>query len=139
MKFFSVIIFLLLAISCDKKDSEPIKLNVDSCNFCKMKIADGKFGAELITEKGRVYKFDDLHCMVSFSKSDDKINAKYYYVNDFNQSNVLISAESTFYAQGGKIRSPMMGNFIATKTNSEVEKLAAEYDAKIISWSEIMK
>ena len=30
---------------------------------------DPKFGGEVITKKGKIYKFDDLHCMVSFLKS----------------------------------------------------------------------
>ena len=62
MKRLSYILILLLSISCTTKEADPIKLNSDGCDFCKMKIADGKFGAELITIKGRIYKFDDMHC-----------------------------------------------------------------------------
>ena len=67
-----VFYFLLLALTfaCAKKGAVPIKLNSDGCDFCKMKIADGKFGAELITEKGRVYKFDDMHCMMNYHKEN---------------------------------------------------------------------
>ncbi len=51
-------------VSCAPQGAEPIKLNTDGCEFCKMKIADGKFGAEIITAKGRIYKFDDMHCII---------------------------------------------------------------------------
>ena len=37
-----------------------------------MKISDGKFGAELITSKGRIYKFDDMHCMISYHKKSEQ-------------------------------------------------------------------
>ena len=58
MKILSYFFFFTLLISCGKKEAEPIKLNSDGCEFCKMKISDGKFGAEIITAKGRIYKFD---------------------------------------------------------------------------------
>ena len=32
-----------------------------------MGIEDPKFATELITEKGRIYKFDDLNCMQSYA------------------------------------------------------------------------
>ena len=38
-----------------------------------MKIADGKFGAELITTKGRIYKFDDIHCMINIDVNLKKV------------------------------------------------------------------
>ena len=43
MKRLSYILILLLSISCTTKEADPIKLNSDGCDFCKMKIADGKF------------------------------------------------------------------------------------------------
>ena len=33
---------------------------------CKMTLVDKKFGAEVVTKKGKVYKFDDLNCMIKF-------------------------------------------------------------------------
>ena len=135
----SVFYFLLIMIllSCGAKEADPIKLSVDGCEFCKMKISDGKFGAELITTKGRVYKFDDMHCMLGYHKENQNMKVKSFYIHDFNQINVLIPAETAFYAKGSSINSPMHGNIIATKTKEEAEKLAKEYQANLLSWNEI--
>ena len=139
MKWLSYLLILLLSVSCVTKEAEPIKLNSDGCDFCKMKIADGKFGAELITTKGRIYKFDDIHCMINYHKENLTTNIQSFYIHDFNQNNVLIPAENAFYVKGGEISSPMRGNIIAVKTEEEAKKIALKYNANPISWSEIIK
>lgn len=139
MKRLSYILILFLSISCTTKEADPIKLNSDGCDFCKMKIADGKFGAELITIKGRIYKFDDMHCMINYHKENLTTNIQSFYIHDFNQNNVLIPAENAFYVKGGEISSPMRGNIIAVKTEEEAKKIALKYNANPISWSEIIK
>ena len=139
MKKLTYLLILLLSVSCKTKEADPIKLNSDGCDFCKMKIADGKFGAELITTKGRIYKFDDMHCMINYHKENQATKIQSFYIHDFNQNNVLISAETAFYVKGGEISSPMRGNIIAVKTEEEAKKIALKYNANPISWSEIIK
>ncbi|CAM3653679.1 nitrous oxide reductase accessory protein NosL [Flavobacterium gelidilacus] len=139
MKIVSYFLLLTLIFSCAKKEAEVIKLNTDGCEFCKMKIADGKFGAELITTKGRIYKFDDIHCMVNYQKENPNPKIQSFYIHDFNQNNILIPAETAFYVKGGNINSPMHGNTIAVQTNEEAKQMAEKYNASPISWTEIIK
>ena len=139
MKWLSFFLILFLTISCANKEAEPIKLNSDGCDFCKMKIADGKFGAELITSKGRIYKFDDMHCMINYHKENKNVQIHSFYIHDYNQNNVLIPAETAFYIKGGEINSPMHGNIIAVKTNEESQIVAQKLKANPISWQEIIK
>ena len=139
MKKLSYFLLFTVMISCAPQGAEPIKLNTDGCDFCKMKIADGKFGAEIITAKGRVYKFDDMHCMISYHKENSSTNIKSFYIHDFNQNNILIPAETAYYLNGGDIKSPMHGNIIAVQTETEAMQLAKKFNAKPISWAEIIK
>lgn len=139
MKKIFYFVLIALTFSCAKKGPEPIKLNADGCDFCKMKIADGKFGAEIITEKGRVYKFDDIHCMMSYHKENAATKVKTFYICDFNQNNVLIPATTAFYVKDGSINSPMRGNTIAVQTKDEAEQMAVKFNATPISWNEISK
>ena len=139
MKWLSYFLILLVSVSCVTKEAEPIKLNSDACEFCKMKISDGKFVAELITSKGRIYKFDDMHCMISYHKENLTTNIQSFYIHDFSQNNILIPAETAFYVKGGEINSPMRGNIIAVKTEEEVKKITSKYKANPTSWSEIIK
>ncbi|MDX1911017.1 MAG: hypothetical protein SFV22_06010, partial [Saprospiraceae bacterium] len=43
---------------------EPIRYGQDNCHACKMTLTDRRFGAEIVTKKGKVYKFDDLNCLM---------------------------------------------------------------------------
>jgi len=59
----SASIFLLLSCSTG---SQPINYGKDNCDFCKMTIMDQKFGTEIVTKKGKIYKFDSDECMRNF-------------------------------------------------------------------------
>ncbi|MBX3239404.1 MAG: nitrous oxide reductase accessory protein NosL [Chitinophagaceae bacterium] len=127
--------FLLLLSSCGSKGPEAIRLNVDGCDFCRMKISDGRFGAELITEKGRIYKFDDLNCMVGFCDEQPKGSIKSHYINDYSKDNDLIDATTAWYVYSENLKSPMGGNTAAFASKEEALKAAA---GPVLNWSEIV-
>ena len=74
----SIVSFLFL-ISCST-EPEPLVYGTDICHNCKMTLMDNKFGAELVTKKGKVYKFDDMNCFLNF------YNSGYENVDDFQRT-----------------------------------------------------
>ncbi|MFE3847945.1 nitrous oxide reductase accessory protein NosL [Flavobacterium sp. LB3P45] len=141
-KTATVLLFLLSLsfLSCSNNTKAvPIKLNVDNCDFCKMSIADGKYGAEVLTEKGRTYKFDDIMCMMNYCNENLNTKISAYYVNDFAQDNVLIPASSAHFISGGTIESPMRGGVIAFLSENNAKEFATKLDAKRIAWNTILK
>lgn len=135
-KYLFFVMALLLS-ACGSNGPEEIKLNSDHCDFCKMTISNGKFGAELITQKGRVYKFDDLLCMISYAKTNTIVPYKSHYVGDYTKENKLIAAEKCFYIKGGTIKSPMGGNFAAFTNSKEQNEFQQKYNAIPMTWSEV--
>lgn len=131
------LITIVTLISCGSKEPVPIKLNVDACEFCKMTISNGKFGAELITKKGRNYKFDDVACMIQFAKSNTVVPYDAFYVNDYLKDNTLIPAETAHFINGEKISSPMRGNFAAFSSVNEQMEFKKKLEAKTMTWSEV--
>lgn len=125
-------------LSCGDFKVEPIKLNADNCDYCKMSIADGKYAAEVITQKGRVYKFDDISCMANYCKENTNTKIGAYYVSDFNQDNNLIPAETAFFLSGGTIQSPMHGGIIAVSKEKDANEFGAKLNAKPINWEAII-
>lgn len=120
--------FLSLS-SCQQGPAE-IKSGVDHCDFCKMTISETKFAAELVTEKGRVYKFDDLHCLVAFKEFTGK-----YYVADYAHPASIQPVEKMVFLESADLKGPMGGN-IAAFSNKED---ASAYKGKFITWKEILK
>jgi copper chaperone NosL len=130
-------IFFLTA--CGNNEAQPIKLNVDACEFCKMPISDGKFGAEIQTQKGRYYMFDDISCLVNYCEENESTKISSYFVHDYTQNNQLIDATKAFYISGGNINSPMHGNIAAFATFSDAQNFGDQLKAQAISWNEILK
>ena len=134
-----VVLLSLFAMSCNDFKAEPIRLNSDNCDFCKMSIADGKYGAEVITQKGRIYKFDDIGCMLNYCKENANTKMGAYYVNDFAQDNTLIPAEKAHFLSGGNIQGPMHGGIIAFFKEKEAREFETKLNAKPMNWDVIIK
>lgn len=132
-----LIFFSMSLIACASIESESIKLNKDSCDYCKMTITDGRFAAELITQKGRVYKFDDLRCMINYKSDNSNVECKIHFVNEFTSNNLLIPAENAFFVHSESIRSPMGGNIAAFSDKIKAEEFAKEKNSSLKTWSDI--
>lgn len=128
----------MFLVCCGSNEPKPIQLNSDSCDFCKMTISNGKFGAELISQKGRYYKFDDVSCMIQYTKSND-VATKSFFVNDYLNDNLLIPAETCFFLKGGTINSPMRGNCIAFASEKDQKKFQPKLNAEVMTWREVLK
>ncbi len=136
----STLLILLTAITlsaCANSGPEPIALNKDNCEFCKMTIAEGKFGCEVITAKGRVYKFDDLSCLMEYKSENATKELKSVYVSDYTKNNVLLAAENAFYINSEEINSPMGGGFAAFADEKTALEYADKLDAKMLNWKNI--
>lgn len=134
------VVMLMLALSyvaCNNSTSQPIKLNVDKCDYCAMTISDGRFSAELITKKGRCYKFDDLICLLNYKKEKTDLECKIFFVNSYISNNQLIDANKAFYVQNENLRSPMGGNFAAFLNQDKAIAFAKKQNALVQTWNEI--
>lgn len=139
MKNYTLFLSIALAVmlgACATTEPEPVKLNIDNCEYCKMTIADLRFASELITEKGRVYKFDDLKCMVSYRTENSLSNAT-YFVSDYNKPENLIKAVNAVFVTSEKVQSPMNGNVAAFSQKADAEKFAQEKQATVADWEQV--
>ncbi len=133
-----LLLFLIVGFSrCSNSTAQPIVLNKDNCDYCKMTIADGRFAAELITKKGRVYKFDDLSCMIEYASENKNIPIKLFFVSDFLGNNTLIPAETSYFIKGDLLKSPMRGNIAAFTSEEKGINYLEKFKAVPIPWSDI--
>ena len=133
----SALLISFFVVSCMNTEVEPIKLNKDKCSHCEMVISNGKFGAEVITNKGREYKFDDMGCMISYITKNGKNNFKAFYIHDFDKENVLVDVTTTFIVHSESLKSPMRGDFAAFTSKDKAEALAKQTNTKVLSWNSI--
>ena len=131
----------ILLISCSNQP-EPIIYGKDACVHCKMTIMDTKFGAEIVTSKGRIYKFDATECMVDFlkNKPEGLQNPKDMHMAvDVAVPGNLIDAHSAYFLKDEAFRSPMGGNLAAFNTRQMAENNLQSADGEVFTWEELLK
>lgn len=137
----SILPLLLFSFTaCEVTKPEPIKLNSDHCDNCGMTISNPKFAAELFTQKGRAYKFDDISCMIDYKNDNkDKSTGANFYIADFLGDNHLIPAETAVYITGENLKSPMGGNIAAFANKESSNTYAVDLMAEYTGWDNINK
>jgi copper chaperone NosL len=127
-----------LAASCGRKKPEPIAYGKDSCSECKMTIIDPKFGGEIISKKGKIFKFDDTHCLAKFmERRGIEMNSihKTLFVN-YNKPAEWLEVEKAEFVVSSLFRSPMGGNAAAFSSKAEAESKSSELaGSKVTSWA----
>ena len=132
---------LMLALVSCSTDPNPIKIGTDGCSFCKMTISDPRFGGELITKKGKVYKFDDMHCLQSFHQSGTvaKQDISSIWLVDYDKKGGLISEKQALLYKSAALRSPMGANVAAFSSPENLAKYSDIYKGEVISWQQLIK
>lgn len=137
MKNILLVVFVFIATSCNQ-DPEAIKYGSDNCSFCKMTIMDEKFSAECLSKKGKIFKFDDIHCLKLFLKNGGVWSNEIakIYISDFNSKGQWIEAEKAFLLHSEELRSPMGGNYAAFSSEEQRETANKQYNGKKVTWEE---
>jgi len=136
-QLFLVLIFIL-AVSC-KPSIEPIDYGSDACHFCSMTIVDRQHAAQLVTQKGRAYKFDAIECMMNHLQSIDAAEVALFRVNTYGSPGELFDAVTATYLISPKIPSPM-GEFLSAFESLESAEEAQEMNGwELFTWQELQE
>jgi copper chaperone NosL len=142
MKKIAVYWQLLLASLAFACSTEPraIHFGVDMCHHCKMTLMDPLFGAEIVTNTGKVLVFDDLNCLVGYLEeaSGHTAAAAQILVVDHKRGQVLIDARSAHYVHSEEIRSPMASQLAAFASREDMEAYGAQYKGVYLRWPEVL-
>lgn len=129
----------LIFISSCNTEPQPFSYGKDNCDDCRMIIMDPKFGGEIITKKGRIFKFDDPHCLVNFIKKGavKQADIAQTVFIDYGDSKKFIEARSLFFVISPELKSPMNSNAAAFSTSELAEHKAKETGGTIKNWDQL--
>ncbi|HEX7846545.1 MAG TPA: nitrous oxide reductase accessory protein NosL, partial [Chitinophagaceae bacterium] len=119
---------------------EPFKYGTDECHACKMTIMDPKFGCEIITTKGKLYKFDDAICIARFlteNKLAEK-DIKQTLVINFDKQNDFLAVNKAVFVLAQAVKTPMNSHVAAFATKDAAEKFSADKSGAILNWKEVL-
>lgn len=121
---------------------EPLSYGKDVCEHCKMMIMDTKFGAEIVTARGKIFKFDATECMVDYIQAGaEKFGdpKDQFLTTNIAAPGTLIDAKTAFFLKDKAFRSPMGANLASFDSRQLAENNHQSADGKILTWDELRK
>jgi copper chaperone NosL len=103
-----------------------------------MTIVDKVHAAEIVTKKGKIYKFDATECMVNFRNEFEVSEIKFYLTNHYLEPEVLIDATKATFLISKNIPSPMGAFITAFENKAEAEKVQSEKSGTLYTWDELL-
>jgi copper chaperone NosL len=132
-----ILLGLVWSMSCNA-GPEPIIYGKEACASCKMNIVDNKFSCEIVTNKGKAFKFDDILCLVRYMKAEKMAESdlKHMVVSDYLNGGQFLEIKKAWFLTGTAFKSPMNGNMAAVKSESEAKSVRLT-NIQPITWMEI--
>lgn len=135
---FLTINFCISLMSCSIEPN-PIDYGSDGCHYCKMTIVDKRHAAQLVTNKGKAFKYDAIECMVNDLQSKDLSTISLYLINDYYSPGKLIDATNSTFLVSKSIPSPM-GEYLSGFSNEEIAtRVKKENTGQLYNWQELLE
>ncbi|MBK9271350.1 MAG: nitrous oxide reductase accessory protein NosL [Saprospiraceae bacterium] len=130
---------ILFLVSCSV-DPEPIQYGSDLCQTCKMGIMEKGFAAEIVTKKGKVYKFDDVGCQLLFLKSGaiKQEDCAHILVIKHGTEQDFVDVKNAIFLTGAKIKSPMNFNLACYHSDDMIPVIYLDSSIRKFNWAELM-
>ncbi len=103
-----------------------------------MTIVDKQHASQIVTKKGKAFKFDAVECMVNHLKDVDVTTIELFLVNDYQAPGDLIDAKKATFLISKEIPSPMGEYLSAFQSRVEADNIEAENNGKLYSWNELL-
>lgn len=129
---------LILLGACNPKPRE-LDFSQDQCAFCRMSLMDQEYGAEQVTQKGKIITFDSVECLARYQLENPEAskNTHSLWVTDA-KAKKLVSAQAAYYLYSPQIPSPMGAYLTALGEQATAQELQKKYGGKILSWKEAL-
>lgn len=138
MRNISLLIIALLFIGCSNK-VQQINYAQDACDFCRMSIVDKAHASQLVSDKGKNFKFDAIECMLHYMGENPHNTYSHMLVAVLTNPGELIDANKATYIISKDIPSPMGASLSAVRVKSDAQKIVEQQSGEIYSWNEIFK
>lgn len=138
IRLLSLLAFAVLLSQCQVKP-QPISYGSDGCHFCKMTIVDNQHAAQLVTVKGKAFKYDAIECMMNHLADWDQPEVQLYLVADYARPGELADATIAHYLISDNIPSPMGENLTAFAEMEVRDEAQSQSGGEKLDWESLKK
>ncbi|MCB0460149.1 MAG: nitrous oxide reductase accessory protein NosL [Flavobacteriaceae bacterium] len=138
-KFFIMLWGVLILNTSCSIEPKKIEYGSDACHYCKMTIVDQQHAAEIVTKKGKAFKYDAIECMMNDMEDKDFNEIGLFLVTDYVTPENLVDATKATYLISKHIQSPMGANLSAFEEQSKVQEFVKDDEDKVFTWEELQK
>ncbi len=138
-KLNPIFIFFFCAffyLSCSN-EPKPIDYGKDACAFCQMNIVDNQHAAQVVSKKGKVFKYDAIECMMRDLKKRDESSIALYVITDYSAPGKFTDALEATYLISENIPSPMGANLSGFQSKKIASDIQEEKEGTLYSWDEL--
>ncbi len=105
-----------------------------------MAVSDARFGAQLVTARGRTHAFDSIECLASFHIAGaEGRTPRLLRVTDFARPGSMLDATEAIFVRHEALKSPMgRGAGIgAFATRVDAERVGGE-SVELLTWAQVL-
>lgn len=139
MKKLVAIVFMIILIFACSIEPSKIEYGKDACHFCTMNIVEKTHATQIVTKKGKSFKYDAIECMLNDLLERDNNKIGLFFVTDYLNPTTLIDATMATYLISPEIQSPMGANLSAFASKEDANNFVKINTDKLFNWKEIQK
>lgn len=137
MRSIGFLLLCILAASC-QVGPKPIAYGEEFCHSCRMTIVDTQHAAQLVTDKGKVFNFDAIECMVTYYLENKDTQMAHILVNDYLDPGKFLGVHNATFLISPEISSPMGANLSAVSSLPEATALLKGKSGDIYDWKQLI-
>ena len=130
------IVLTAIVNSC-KIEPEPINFGLDVCAYCSMTIVDRQRASQVVSDKGKVAKFDAIECMINHLEEVDPERIGMVLCTTYEAPGELYDATRATYLVSPELPSPMGANLTAFGDDELARETVENVSGELYNWEEI--
>jgi copper chaperone NosL len=105
-----------------------------------MTISDPAFAGQLVMRTGKIYRFDDPSCVVSFMASGRAASTEVdaIWLNDHAHPDARIKAGDAVFVVSDRIRAPMNGRTAAFASRDDAAAFQSSVGGQLQAWADLL-
>ena len=131
-----IILFLSVLLGACTVEPREVLYGQDACHHCKMIVVNQQYAAELVTDKGKVFIFDSIECLISYQNQNPDVNFAYTMVTPISEPGKLRKATDCLFIRSEALPSPM-GAYLSAILPENAKQLKEKYNAELYTWEEL--